>query len=111
MIIDEMTTTDKIEYYKNLLKLEQTTLESVTEQRDRLATEVTEARAETTRTREFMDHGFKVAKEEITELREQRDMLEEAATVLIAAKGRHNTMLAYQGLRDALAAVEGGSDE
>jgi uncharacterized coiled-coil DUF342 family protein len=78
------------------------------EQRDRLATEVTEARAETTRTREFMDHGFKVAKEEITELREQRDMLEEAATVLIAAKGRHNTMLAYQGLREALEAVEGG---
>lgn len=26
----------------------------------------------------------------------------EAATVLIAAKGRHNTMLAYEGLRDAL---------
>ena len=25
-----------------------------------------------------------------------------AATVLIAAKGRHNTMLAYQGLRDAM---------
>ena len=25
-----------------------------------------------------------------------------AATVLIAAKGRHNTMLAYQGLRSAL---------
>lgn len=26
-----------------------------------------------------------------------------AATVLIAAKGRHNTQLAYQGLRDAIA--------
>jgi hypothetical protein len=26
----------------------------------------------------------------------------QAATVLIAAKGRHNTQLAYQGLRDAL---------
>lgn len=26
-----------------------------------------------------------------------------AATVLIAAKGRHNTMLAYEGLRAALA--------
>jgi hypothetical protein len=36
---------------------------------------------------------------------EQRDRLAEvieAATVLIAAKGRHNTMLAYNGLRDAL---------
>jgi hypothetical protein len=44
------------------------------------------------------------------ELREQRDRLAEvikAATVLIAAKGRHNTMLAYQGLREALAAVKG----
>jgi hypothetical protein len=114
MIIDQMREADRIEYMENLLNLERITLESVTEQRDRLATEVTEARAETTRTREFMDHGFKVAKEEITELREQRDMLEEvikAATVLIAAKGRHNTMLAYQGLREALAAVKGGSDE
>jgi hypothetical protein len=45
------------------------------------------------------------------EAKEQRDRLAEAATVLIAAKGRHNTMLAYQGLREALAAVEGGSDE
>ena len=35
----------------------------------------------------------------------QRDRLAEAvnaATVLIAAKGRHNTMLAYEGLRSAL---------
>ena len=51
---------------------------------------------------------------EVYELREQRDMLAEvvkAATVLIAAKGRHNTMLAYQKLREALAAVKGGKDE
>jgi hypothetical protein len=41
----------------------------------------------------------------------QRDRLAEAATVLIAAKGRHNTMLAYQGLREALAAVEGGNHD
>jgi len=35
----------------------------------------------------------------------QRDRLAvavNAATILIAAKGRHNTMLAYNGLRDAL---------
>jgi hypothetical protein len=41
---------------------------------------------------------------------EQRDRLAEAvnaATVLIAAKGRHNTMLAYEGLRKALTAVKG----
>jgi hypothetical protein len=39
------------------------------------------------------------------EAREQRDRLAEtidAATTLIAAKGRHNTMLAYEGLRKAL---------
>jgi hypothetical protein len=34
MIIDAMTTTDRIEYLENLLKVSQTTLESVTEQRD-----------------------------------------------------------------------------
>jgi hypothetical protein len=42
---------------------------------------------------------------ELTAVTEQRDRLAEAvnaATILIAAKGRHNTMLAYNGLRDAL---------
>jgi hypothetical protein len=42
---------------------------------------------------------------ELAEARGQRDRLAEvieAASVLIAAKGRHNTMLAYNGLRDAL---------
>ena len=34
MIIDHMTATDRIEYLENLLKVAQTTLESVTEQRD-----------------------------------------------------------------------------
>jgi len=48
---------------------------------------------------------------ELAAVTEQRDRLAEvikASTVLIAAKGRHNTMLAYDGLRDALAAVKGG---
>jgi hypothetical protein len=43
--------------------------------------------------------------EELTAVTEQRDRLAEAvnaATILIAAKGRHNTMLAYNGLRDTL---------
>ncbi len=51
---------------------------------------------------------------ELAEAQAQRDRLAEvikAATVLIAAKGRHNTMLAYQGLREALAAVKGENDE
>ena len=34
MIIDQMTATDRIEYLENLLKVSQTTIESVTEQRD-----------------------------------------------------------------------------
>jgi len=44
-------------------------------------------------------------KRERDEARGQRDRLAEVikvASVLIAAKGRHNTMLAYNGLRDAL---------
>jgi hypothetical protein len=42
------------------------------------------------------------------ELTEQRDTLAEAvnaATILIAAKGRHNTMLAYEGLRETLKSI------
>jgi hypothetical protein len=34
MIIDQMTAADRVEYLENLLKLEQVTLASVTEQRD-----------------------------------------------------------------------------
>jgi hypothetical protein len=34
MIIDQMTATDRVEYLENLLKVSQTTLESVIEQRD-----------------------------------------------------------------------------
>jgi hypothetical protein len=34
MIIDQMTATDRIEYLENLLKVSQTTIESVAEQRD-----------------------------------------------------------------------------
>jgi hypothetical protein len=43
--------------------------------------------------------------ERMIDAERQRDRLAEAvnaATVLIAAKGRHNTMLAYEGLRSAL---------
>ena len=45
---------------------------------------------------------------ELTAVTEQRDRLVqviEAATILIAAKGRHNTMLAYNGLREALQSI------
>jgi len=46
-------------------------LTAMTEQRD-------EAREETKRTREFMDHGFAVAQAELTAVTEQRDRLAEA---------------------------------
>jgi len=50
-------------------------------------------------------HVGRELERELTAVTEQRDRLAEAvdaATILIAAKGRHNTMLAYNGLRDAL---------
>jgi hypothetical protein len=46
--------------------------------------------------------------ERMIDAERQRDRLAEAvnaATVLIVAKGRHNTMLAYEGLRKALTAL------
>jgi len=45
----------------------------------------------------------------LTTVTEQRDRLAEAvnaATILIAARGRHNTMLAYEGLRDTLQSLK-----
>ena len=42
MIIDWITGTNKIEYYKKLLELERLTLTSVTEQRNKLKRELTE---------------------------------------------------------------------
>jgi hypothetical protein len=53
MIIDQMTATDRIEYLENLLKVSQTTLESVAEQRDFW-------KAEAERWRELADENFQV---------------------------------------------------
>jgi hypothetical protein len=53
MIIDQMTATDRVEYLENLLKVSQTTLESVTEQRDFW-------KAEAERWRELADENFQV---------------------------------------------------
>jgi hypothetical protein len=53
MIIDQMTATDRIEYLENLLKVSQTTLESVTAQRDLW-------KAEAERWRELADENFQV---------------------------------------------------
>ena len=43
-------------------------------------------------------------------LAEARGVMQ-AATVLIAAKGRHNTKLAYDGLREALARIDAKGKE
>jgi hypothetical protein len=53
MIIDAMTATDRIEYLENLLKVSQTTLESVIEQRDLW-------KAEAERWREQVGENFQV---------------------------------------------------
>ena len=53
MIIDQMTATDRVEYLENLLKVAQTTLESVTEQRD-------DWKAEAERWREQAGENFQV---------------------------------------------------
>jgi hypothetical protein len=77
-------------------------LTAMTAQRDRLAEEVGQLKSRLTQTIGAVTisrNGY------VQELEQQRDRLAEAvnaATILIAAKGRHNTMLAYNGLRDAL---------
>ena len=46
--------------------------------------------------------------EHARQLERERDKLADvikASTILIAAKGRHNTMLAYEGLRQALQSI------
>ena len=58
-----------------------------------------------TEQRDGLRSGIDYASDQLHKVTEQRDRLAEAvnaATILIAAKGRHNTMLAYNGLRDAL---------
>ena len=74
---------------------------TVTEQRD-------EAREKIEFSREWSAAIADIAddlRSELTAVTEQRDRLAEAvnaATILIAAKNRHNTMLAYEGLRAAI---------
>jgi len=74
-------------------------------------------RYEITAARDERDHylgecnrlNYELRAERKASFREERDRLAQAidaATVLIAAKGRHNTFLAYEGLREALAAVK-----
>jgi hypothetical protein len=89
MIIDEMTTTDKIEYYKKLLELERRTLASVTEQRDKLKRECDE----------YKDLLIRV----YDDLFVHRNMGEAVRDLKI--------LMGAVQLTDALSAMEGGSDE
>ena len=101
--------------YEEGCKLERE-LQVVTQQRDKLTeilgdmktlAEITKQRDEA---REYRDRLLEEREQwrlssVCRELVEQRDRLVkviESASVLIAAKGRHNTMLAYDGLREAL---------
>jgi seryl-tRNA synthetase len=108
MIIDEMTTTDKIEHYKNLLKLEQTTLESVTEQRDRLAEEIENLKASGIHT------CHDQCKRPMCAMRRQRDGLAEALREIKNELGVPQPEYpapvanAVRIAEQALAAVEGG---
>jgi hypothetical protein len=89
MIIDEMTTTDKIEYYKKLLELERRTLASVTEQRDKLKRECDE----------YKDLLIRV----YDDLFVHRNMGEAVRDLKI--------LMGAVQLTDALSAMKGGSDE
>jgi hypothetical protein len=71
MIIDQMTATDRVEYLENLLKVSQTTLESVTEQRDRLAEELNELKEECG----LRWAQKRIAIDELKDVTEQRDRL------------------------------------
>jgi hypothetical protein len=51
----------------------------------KLERELNEARAETIRTREFMDYGFAKAQEELTDMTAQRDRLAEALDKVVDA--------------------------
>jgi hypothetical protein len=53
---------------------------------------------------EAMEYRRRLAEKD-TQLAEAANVMR-AATVLIAAKGRHNTMQAYNGLREALARID-----
>jgi uncharacterized coiled-coil DUF342 family protein len=73
---------------------------------DQARRERDEARAESIRWQSIAEgRGRTDDEEQLTTVTAQRDRLAEvvnAATILIAAKGRHNTMLAYEGLRKTL---------
>ena len=83
-------------------------LAAVTEQRDELENKLKKSKSYKNVMKRDNAELRKQKDTELAEAREQRDRLAkviESASVLIAAKGRHNTMLAYNGLRDAIQSI------
>jgi len=78
-----------------------TELATVTEQRDEAREKIEFSREWSAAIADITDD----LRSELTAVTQQQDRLVEAvnaATILIAAKGEHNTMLAYEGLRAAI---------
>jgi len=78
-----------------------TELATVTEQRDEAREKIEFSREWSAAIADITDD----LRSELTAVTQQQDRLAEAvnaATILIAAKNRHNTMLAYEGLRAAI---------
>jgi hypothetical protein len=100
IIFDQITEANRIEYLENLLKVAQTTLESVTKQRDRFQCQ-----------REFFQSALIEHVDVLSKVIEQRDRLAEAIR-----KHRDELELTSGDSVDrilwhVLDAVEGGSDD
>jgi len=117
IIFDQITEANRIEYLENLLKVTQTTLESVTEQRDGLAEEIENLKASGIHT------CHDQCKRPMCAMRRQRDGLAEACKLFMRVIGDPNASAedwwatedeinaAWNSGSEALDAVEGGSDD
>jgi hypothetical protein len=95
---------EDLEFRRELYKVQEELFENARSERDEAREEV--EKWEQTACDKLSEVCRQIEKTRI--VTEQRDTLLiviEAATILIAAKGRHNTMLAYNGLRDALQSI------
>jgi len=97
MIIDAMTTAHRNEYFRNLLEHQRLTLESVTKQRDMLAEEIENLKAQLTRTQGAVTisrNGYvQELEQQLNEVRAERDALQEqldAAIMLGKMQGRRH---------------------
>ena len=80
-------------------------LQRVTEQRDRALQKIKNQTERITYLEGATNHATGTPLSKAIAQRDSLVQVIEAATILIAAKGRHNTMLAYNGLRVALQSI------